>query len=91
MNVVLFGLIHITLQSTVKVMEQQLITRREAAKLLGLTPQTLAKWAMTGKNLNVVRISTRSVRYRLADIERFVQEKTFQGSSTTDSVRAEGD
>jgi excisionase family DNA binding protein len=51
----------------------RLVSRREAAQLLGLQPQTLAKWAMTGKILPVVRIG-RSCRYRLSDVNRLIAE-----------------
>ena len=49
-----------------------LLTRREAAKMLNLAEQTLAKWAMTGKYLPVIRIGRRTVRYRCADVAAFV-------------------
>jgi predicted DNA-binding transcriptional regulator AlpA len=53
-----------------------LCTRREAADLLGLAPQTLAKWAMTGKNLPVVRLGKRTVRYSRIEIEAFIKRST---------------
>ncbi len=46
----------------------KLLTRREAADMLALKPQTLSRWAMTGKHLPVVRIG-RTVRYRASDVE----------------------
>jgi len=58
----------------------RLCTRKEAAAILGLEPQTLAKWAMTGRNLPVIRISGRAVRYNLADIEAFIERCTVNGS-----------
>ena len=51
----------------------KLLTRNEAAKLLRLTPQTLAKWAMFNKNLPVIRLGLRAVRYRLSDVENFIR------------------
>jgi predicted DNA-binding transcriptional regulator AlpA len=59
---------------------QTLCSRREAAALLGLKPQTLAKWAMTGKNLSVVRLGNRSTRYSLEEIEEFVRRCTVAGN-----------
>ena len=51
----------------------KLLTRNEAAKLLRLTPQTLAKWAMYNRNLPVIRLGLRAVRYRLSDVESFIR------------------
>lgn len=51
-----------------------LITRNEAAEMLGLKPQTLAKWAhMNRCNLKMIKIGSR-VRYRVADVEGFIDE-----------------
>lgn len=41
--------------------------------MLRMRPQTLAKWAMTNKNLPVIRLTKRAVRYRLSDVENFVK------------------
>ena len=60
---------------------KDLCTRREAAALLGLEPQTLAKWAMTGRNLSVIRISSRAVRYCRAEIAEFIERCTARSSS----------
>jgi len=53
--------------------ENRLVSGREAAAMLGLRPQTLAKWRMTGRHLPVVRLG-RTIRYRLGDIERLIAE-----------------
>ena len=54
----------------------KLLTRNEAAEFLGVKPQTLATWHITGKyGLPVVKVG-RSVRYRLADLERWISERT---------------
>ena len=51
----------------------QLITREEAAEILRLKPQTLAKWAHTKRyDLKVVKVGS-SVRYRSSDIENFIK------------------
>jgi len=56
-----------------------LCTRKEAADLLGLAPQTLAKWAMTGKNLPVIRLGNRTVRYSRTEIDAFIKRSTITG------------
>lgn len=52
----------------------QLLSREEAAALLGFAPNTLAKWAMTGAKLPVVKIG-RTVRYRLEDVTALIWPK----------------
>jgi predicted DNA-binding transcriptional regulator AlpA len=70
----------------------KLCTRKEAAYLLGLKPQTLAKWAMTGKNLSVIRIGSRSARYSLTEIEDFIARcTTHHGSINGDTNNTEVD
>ncbi len=54
----------------------KLLSRKEAAELLGIRPQTLAAWHITGKyGLPVVKVG-RSVRYRLSDLERWLESRT---------------
>ncbi len=52
---------------------EKLLTREQAAELLQLKPQTLAKWAMDARHLPLVRVGSRAVRYRLADVEAFIE------------------
>ena len=68
-----------------------LCSRQEAAALLGLSPQTLAKWSMTGKNLSVIRISNRCVRYSRSEIETFIEKCTSTGSGTQVNNEKNGD
>ena len=60
--------------------ESILLTRRQAAELLGLSAQTLAVWSMTGRHLPVVKIG-RVCRYRREDLDRFIEEGTIPASS----------
>ncbi len=55
--------------------DRRLLTRAEVASMLGLQVQTLACWAVTGKHLPFVKVG-RSVRYKLADVEQFIEEQT---------------
>ena len=53
-----------------------LLTRQEAAEYLGVKPQTLATWQLTRRyHLPVVKVG-RSARYRLQDLERWLQSRT---------------
>ena len=60
-----------------------LLTREEAATILGLKPQTLAAWACRRKGgLSYVKVGSR-VRYRLCDLTEFVERETVTFESTT--------
>ncbi|MHC2067571.1 helix-turn-helix domain-containing protein [Bremerella sp. T1] len=62
--------------NTTSVNATRLLTRQEAADLLGIRPQTLAKWATTkSHSLPIVRIGG-AVRYRLEDLEKFIADNT---------------
>lgn len=58
-----------------------LLSREEAAELLGVKPQTLAKWVSDGNfDLPCVKVG-RLARYRQADIESFIQRNTLSAES----------
>lgn len=63
----------------------KLISRKEAADLLGFKPNTIAKWAMTGAKLPVVKIG-RTVRYRLEDVEDLIRRSTMGGASQNEDA-----
>lgn len=52
-----------------------LLSRKEAAKYLGMAEQTLAQWTCSGRNnLPLIKIG-RSVKYRKADVDAFIQAR----------------
>jgi excisionase family DNA binding protein len=58
-----------------------LLSREEAAAILGCKPQTLAKWASDGDfSLPMVKVG-RLAKYRLADVEAFIERNTFSAGS----------
>ena len=57
-----------------------LLTRKQAAGRLGLKPQTLAEWAMSGKNLPLVKLGKRAVRYRRSDVDAFIERSLIPAS-----------
>lgn len=63
-------------------MTDRLLTRQETAARLGVRPQTLATWAMTGRHLTMIRVGGR-VRYRESDIEAFLARRTVRATDTT--------
>ena len=54
---------------------ERFLTRQEAAEFLKLKPQTLSNWGMTQKYLPVYKIGGRCVRYKLSDLEHFMEEQ----------------
>jgi excisionase family DNA binding protein len=67
----------------------ELLDTQEAAKRLGVTPGTLMVWRSTKRYpLSYVRIG-RNVRYRPADLEKFLEARTVSGvPEPSDSRRA---
>lgn len=59
----------------------QLLTTEQAAEFLSIKPQTLAVWRNTRRyGLPWVTVGARSVRYRLSDLEKFVEAGLTNGS-----------
>lgn len=58
----------------------------DAAKFLNVQPATLEQWRWNGRGPRFVKIG-RSCRYRLVDLEAFLEERVF--SSTTEAQASE--
>lgn len=58
----------------------QLIDQKQAAERLGLAPNTLAKWRVSGIGPRFVKCS-RAVRYDPADLESWLNERKAQSTS----------
>lgn len=58
--------------STVEQMAERLLTEPEVAKVLGVSQRTVFSLRISGK-LGCAKIG-RAVRYRLAELERFIRE-----------------
>ena len=68
--------------STVSSPSSDLLTRREAAKYLGVAEQTLAAWQSLGRSsLPIVRIGTRLVRYRRRDLDAWLAKRVEGGDA----------
>ena len=58
-----------------------LLTREQAAAYLGLAPQTLAVWAITGRySLPTIKVG-RCVRYRQSDLDAWLASRTVAPSA----------
>lgn len=64
---------------------KQLLTREEAAEVLGIQENTLAVWATNKRyNLPFYKIG-RKVKYKLSDLEKFIDDNK-KGVKITDSL-----
>jgi hypothetical protein len=60
--------------------QPQLLSRKEAARYLGMSPHTLAVWACTKRYpLPFIRVG-RLAKYRLADLQAFLVSRTVASS-----------
>jgi hypothetical protein len=50
----------------------QLLTEAQTAAVLNLKPATLRHWRWSRSGLPFVRLGTKAIRYRAADVEAFV-------------------
>ncbi len=51
----------------------ELMTRKQVAKLLSVSTQSVIRWEIAGK-LPVVRLGAASVRYKRSDVEQLIQD-----------------
>ena len=64
-----------------------LLTRKEAAELLGTTEGTLAVWACNKRyGLPMVKIG-RLVKYKLSDLNAFIERRTVENTGSDVSCR----
>ena len=59
----------------------KLIRTPDLAKIMECSPQTLMRMAHRGEFPKPVKISSRYVRWRVSDIEDFINERTKSGTS----------
>ncbi len=54
---------------------EQLLTIRQLAELLQVPVSTIYRWRHIGEGPRGIRVSGRHVRYRLEDVEAFLQQR----------------
>lgn len=64
-----------------------LLSEEAAARFLGVTKRTLKQWRQDGRGPRFVKVG-RSVRYRMTDLEAFVESHTF--TNTTEARNSSG-
>ena len=58
-----------------------LLTERQASERLGYSPRALQQWRRTGAGPKFVRVSARSVRYRLCDLHEWIEVRVRTSTS----------
>ena len=61
-------------------MEKDFLNTRQAAELIGLKANTLEIWRLRGTGPKYIKFG-RAVRYRLTDLESYVDAQTRQSTS----------
>ena len=69
--------------------EDPMMTRPEAARLLGCSTSALRRWAALGRGPTFVRLG-RLVRYRKSSLESFIQEHSYCGHTSEAPLTAQG-
>ena len=67
------------MSSTVFAPSSDLLSRNQAAAYLGVSPRTLAVWKSTGRYCLPCYKVGRLVKYRKADLERWLESRTVSG------------
>jgi excisionase family DNA binding protein len=60
----------------------------ETAKYLGVPARTLDRWRISGQGPKFVRLGPRQVRYRVADLDEYLQANTFSSIAEANSKNA---
>jgi hypothetical protein len=54
----------------------QYLTSADAAKVLSVSPQTLARWRMEGVGPDWIKVSRNVVRYERTALDRYLESRT---------------
>ena len=65
----------------------ELLATREVAHLLGISHKTLERMRMEGTGPKFIKVG-RSVRYRLSDVQEWIEQNVRQSTSEIDEGRA---
>lgn len=60
----------------------RLITTKEAAKFLGVSPAFLERDRWAGAEIPFVRVGSRAVRYQLSELEAFVRSRVRKSTAS---------
>lgn len=62
-------------------MQAQLLTTKEAARVLGVSEAFLEKDRWAGARIPFIRIGSRAVRYRQTDLDSYIQSNVKRSTS----------
>lgn len=65
----------------------RLLTPDDLAEITGLSAETLAQWRSQRRGIPFIKISRNCVRYREADLERWLQERIVRVENDPSNVR----
>jgi predicted DNA-binding transcriptional regulator AlpA len=65
-----------------------LLDEDEAAEFLGLSPRTMQGMRVSGNGPDYVKLGSRAVRYRLSDLEEYIEDR-IQSSTSEDDLEDE--
>lgn len=60
-----------------------LVDEREAASILCYSVRALQNWRHRGGGPDFIKVSSRSVRYRRTDLEKWITDRTVSNTSQT--------
>lgn len=66
-------------------MQCVLCTTKQAAQYLGVSPAFLERDRWAGARIPFVKLGTRSVRYRLSDLDNFIDAQTRTSTSNIET------
>ena len=67
-------------------MSGKLLDTPAVARRLGLTEGTLRKWRLSGAGPTFIKLGQRSVRYREADLDAFIQARRAGSTGEADNL-----
>lgn len=62
-------------------LQQRLLSTKEAARYLGVSPAFLERDRWAGARIPYVKIGTRTIRYDIAELDRYLQARRQRSTS----------
>ena len=72
-------------------MSKMLLTTKEAAHLLGVSEAFLERDRWAGARIPFIKVGSRAVRYRITDLETYIQAQARQSTSQCTALDTDGD
>lgn len=59
----------------------KLINEQTAADILGVTRQCMSQWRYTGKGPRYVQVSKKCIRYRMKELNEYIESRVMRSTS----------